>query len=134
MEKKQEVGMMIKAMRLSRGLTQAEVARMIHQSPSSITMYETGRREPDFETLEALADIFNVPLSTLIEPQDGKSAIVSTAPWNPDDMGWADHPDETVRIFARGIGRLSPEKRAQLLQVARVMFADDFDEEGNKKT
>ena len=64
---KEELGLRIKTMRLSRKMTQADLAKAISQSPSSITMYETGRREPDFETLEAMADVFNVPLSAFLQ-------------------------------------------------------------------
>lgn len=61
----------IKKLRLSRGLTQADVAKGIilprnkKISPSAIGMYEQGRRKPSFEVLEAFADFFNVDLNTL---------------------------------------------------------------------
>ena len=66
MGKREEIGQRIRTMRKSRGMTQEDLARYIEQSPSSITMYETGRREPDLETLEALADVFNVTLGSII--------------------------------------------------------------------
>ena len=66
MGKKEEIGIRIRTMRKSRRMTQEDLAKAIGQSPSSITMYETGRREPDIETLEAFADVFNVPLAFLI--------------------------------------------------------------------
>lgn len=79
---KEEIGARIKTMRLSREMTQAELAKAIGQSASSITMYETGRREPDFETMEALADVFNVPLTYLMfgsdKSTDGRRAASST--------------------------------------------------------
>lgn len=59
---KEDIGTRIRTMRMSRKMTQADLARAIDQSASSITMYETGRREPEFEVLEAMADVFNVPL------------------------------------------------------------------------
>ncbi len=46
-------------------LTQAELAEAIGVSKSTISMYECGNREPDFETLEALADYFNVDMNVL---------------------------------------------------------------------
>lgn len=66
MGKREEIGKRIRTMRKSRGMTQEDLARSIEQSPSSITMYETGRREPDLETLEALADVFNVTLGSIV--------------------------------------------------------------------
>ena len=52
------------------GLSQKELAEKIGRSRSTIGMYETGEREPDFETLEAFANIFNVNMDTLL----GKSS------------------------------------------------------------
>jgi len=132
MGKKEELGTIIRTMRLSRNLTQAKLAKLIGQSPSSITMYENGKREPDFETLEALADVFNVPLSALVPSSESRPVVLS-GEWNPEDMGWADREDNDIQIMARGMQKLTPENRALLLQVARKMFAKDFDEEGNKR-
>lgn len=130
MSKKEDLGLLIKTMRLSRNMTQGELAQKIGKTQSSITMYETGRREPDLETLEALADAFNVPMAALVP--DSKESVVSTNPWDPDRMGW-DETDDSIRIMARGYNRLSEENRLKLLNVARAMFQDDFDEEGNKR-
>lgn len=71
---KEDIGIKIRTMRLSRRMTQADLAKAIGQSPSSITMYETGRREPEFEILEAMADVFNVPLVAFVSDDSGLSA------------------------------------------------------------
>lgn len=71
---KEDIGIRIRTMRLSRQMTQEDLARSIGQSASSITMYETGRREPDFEILEAMADVFNVPLVSFISDDAGLDA------------------------------------------------------------
>ena len=55
-----------KALRQSSGYTQQEFADKIGISRSTIGMYETGAREPDFETLEAIADFFNVDIDYLL--------------------------------------------------------------------
>ncbi len=55
-----------KKLRLSLGYTQAELADALGISRSRIGMYETGAREPDFETLEILADFFNVDTDYLL--------------------------------------------------------------------
>ena len=125
MTKKKEIGRLIKTMRMSRGLTQAELAKRIHQSPSSITMYETGRREPDFETLEALADIFNVPLSALVDEtehadQSAQGTTIQIV-----------HPE--IRILAKGLDQLPEAERRKALAMARTIFdayAYLFDEKG----
>jgi len=111
------IGTRIRTLRLSHGMTQADLAKALNQSQSSITMYETGRREPDFETLEALADVFNVPLIYFVEGGGivtvGDSTVVHTdIPANND-----------VRLLVRGLNQLTPEQIAQAKNVFRAMFA-----------
>ena len=52
--------LVLKSLRKSSGLTQDELANKLDVSRSTIGMYESGAREPDYETLEAIADFFNV--------------------------------------------------------------------------
>ncbi len=61
----------IKSLRKERGLSQDQLAAMLGVSRSAVGMYETGKREPDFEICEAIADIFNVDMDYLI----GRSSI-----------------------------------------------------------
>lgn len=56
---------MLKYFRERKGLSQSQLAKYIGVSSSTISMYETGRREPDFEVEERIADFFNVDLNTL---------------------------------------------------------------------
>ena len=46
-------------------INQLELARAIGVSRSAIGMYESGKREPDFETMESIADYFNVSMDYL---------------------------------------------------------------------
>ncbi len=55
----------LKELRLEEHLTQAELASIIGIAKSTISMYENGNREPDFETLESFADYFNVDMNYL---------------------------------------------------------------------
>ena len=124
MDRKKLIGLRIKTMRRSRKMTQADLANAINQSQSSITMYETGRREPDFETLEALADIFNVPLSSIVadEASDNLySPIMETM-------------SSQARIISGGVDRMPPEKREQALKILQAAFVEysDFFKEENK--
>ncbi len=56
----------LKQLRKNSNMTQPELAQKLGVSRSAISMYELGSREPDFETLEAIADVFNVDMNTLI--------------------------------------------------------------------
>lgn len=67
---------MLKYYRQNMGLSQRELATRLKLSPSTISMYEVGNREPDFETEEKIADFFNVDLNTL----RGKDTEATPAP------------------------------------------------------
>ena len=56
----------IKELRVKQGYTQAELARLLKLSPSALAMYERGERKPDIETIDKLAQIFNVDLNVMV--------------------------------------------------------------------
>lgn len=56
---------MLKYFRMRENLSQSELAEKLGVSTSRISMYEAGKREPDFETEELIADFFNTDLNTL---------------------------------------------------------------------
>ena len=72
-------GSILKDLRTSRGITQGELATMLDVSRSTVGMYETGGREPDFETMEAIADIFNVDMDYLM----GRTQVERKHPITP---------------------------------------------------
>lgn len=71
------MGQRIKELRKSLGMTQFSLAEAIGVSKSAIGMYETDKREPDNETLECIADYFNVDIDYLY----GKSDIRNKYEW-----------------------------------------------------
>ena len=56
----------IKECRLEAKLTQDQVAEKLHMTRQNISSYETGRTEPDVETIQKIADIFDVPVERLL--------------------------------------------------------------------
>ena len=68
-----------KQLRLSSGLTQVEMAEKLGISRSTIGMYETGAREPDFDTLEKIADFFNVDIDYLLGRTEKTTILPETA-------------------------------------------------------
>lgn len=67
---------MLGYLRKREGISQQELADKLKISRSAIGMYESGSRTPDLETLEAMADLFNVNLDTLL----GKNSTNSVVP------------------------------------------------------
>ena len=60
----------LRQLRTAADLSQMEFAKQIKTSKSSINMYERGEREPSFETLERIADYFNVDMDYLLGKSD----------------------------------------------------------------
>ncbi len=60
---------MLKYLRNRENLSQAELAQKLGVGKSTISMYEVGKRQPDFETLELIADFFNVDMNFLLGKQ-----------------------------------------------------------------
>jgi transcriptional regulator with XRE-family HTH domain len=111
---KEDIGIRIRTMRLSRQMKQEDLARSIGQSASSITMYETGRREPDFETMEMLADVFNVPLHSMLSDDETAALVPKTL---------------EARIVSFGMDNLPKEEREKMGLAGHDKVAREFDRE-----
>lgn len=61
----------LRELRLQRGYSQIELGKRLGLSNSTISMYERGERNPDFETLDLIADYFNVDVSYLLGKELG---------------------------------------------------------------
>ncbi len=60
------IGDNLKALRNIRGLSQNDVAEALKATRQTISSYETGRTEPDLETLKGLAELYNVDLHDVL--------------------------------------------------------------------
>lgn len=69
----------IKALRELKKWSQEELARRLQVSRSTIGNYEQGIRKPNYEDLEAIADVFNCPISYLIA---GNQPVISQQAMN----------------------------------------------------
>lgn len=61
-----EFSKVFRSLRKQSGMTQSVLSGELGISRSAVGMYESGAREPDFETLERIADFFNVNMDYLI--------------------------------------------------------------------
>uniref|UniRef100_UPI003FEDFB95 helix-turn-helix transcriptional regulator n=1 Tax=Candidatus Fimenecus sp. TaxID=3022888 RepID=UPI003FEDFB95 len=69
----------LKCLRNKKHLSQAQLAKKIGVSSSTVAMWEIGEREPkNYKTLEIIADFFNVSLDYLID-RDVPQSRMATA-------------------------------------------------------
>lgn len=63
--KNNSVGCRIKQLRTDRGVTQKELAEILHKSESAVRMWELEKSEPDMETLKNIAAYFRIDMNYL---------------------------------------------------------------------
>jgi transcriptional regulator with XRE-family HTH domain len=68
----------LKKHRINKGLSQKQLAEVFKVSPSSITMYETGQREPNFTLLDQMATFFEISTDVLL----GRNQLGNENPLN----------------------------------------------------
>lgn len=56
----------LRILRTERGLQQAEIAEKLNINKVNYNRYELGNRDPDYATLEKLADFFDVSIDYLL--------------------------------------------------------------------
>lgn len=76
----------LKLLRYEARLTQQELANILGISKSSINMYERGDREPNLETLEAIADHFNVDMDFLLGKSDHRNKFAWLKEIDPQEI------------------------------------------------
>lgn len=80
------------------------------------TIVKWDKASPNSEKLTKVADYFHVSVDYLL----GREEYVSS-----DSNG---DPDENYTILSRNAKKLSPDKRKQLLDMAKIMFQEEFSE------
>src|SRR6478735_3808036 len=87
---KLKYGDRIALLREKRGLTQEELSIKIGISRASLSHYETSRREPDYETINKIANFFNVSIDYLL----GRTNLQQTV-LDEDVRGFVENLDLT---------------------------------------
>ncbi len=104
----------LKELRAEKKITQDALAKDMNVSKGAVAMWETGKRKPDMDMLKKIAAYFGTTVDDLIGADYKQDEIESL-------------PEELV-ILNRNAKKMSPENRKKLLEMAKVMFKEDFDE------
>lgn len=108
----------LKNLREERGFSQRELAENLSISNSAIGMYESGKREPNYETLEKIADFFNVDMNYLL----GKTIIKNSYPNNLRNQNlYGDHL-ANLEYFAKNPDLLETYKHIVENDNLRLLF------------
>lgn len=105
-----EFAKVFRTLRLRDNLTQEQLAKLLEISKSAISMYENGNREPDLETLERIADCFEVDIDCLL----GRSTKTSRPVHNIDT--YIPTYDDIQSLIARNGKKLSLKQKQDLIK------------------
>lgn len=94
----------LKTLRQSRKVTQSKLAEALGYGCTSIANYESGRNEPDIDTLLKIANFFDVPVCSLLEK---KSKIYKA--------------DEELEFVIQKFSQLDREKKDYLLFTLSIL-------------
>ena len=67
----------LKNLRKAKGMSQQELASQINVSQETLSGYERGSREPDYATLQKLANFFNVTVDYLLNAKENDLIIMT---------------------------------------------------------
>lgn len=109
----------IKELRNKKGIYQQDLADSLSVSKSTVAMWETNKREPDLTMLRKIAIFFDVSIDNLLGFSEEK--VKETI--NNDIK-----TDESLIILNRNAKKLTPENRKKLLDMAKIMFKEEFDD------
>ncbi|MFJ7407079.1 MULTISPECIES: helix-turn-helix domain-containing protein [unclassified Lysinibacillus] len=73
------LGVRLKYLRKSDNKTQQDIADILGITRPAYTAYEQGKRNPDYEILEKIADYYNVSIDYLLGRTDNKGALHTQA-------------------------------------------------------
>lgn len=108
------IGERLRYLRMANRLTQREVADILKIHRTTYAYYETGRSNPDLETLNVLSRIFGVSIDFLVNgTHDSKMGRVMD---NPSKYEAADYPEY--------LSALSPDEK-RLVMIYRILSDKD---------
>lgn len=83
----------LKELRIEKNMTQVQLAETLGVSKGTIAMWEIGKREPNFETLDRLSDIFDKRIDYILgysndasSPQLTEGDIDQLGRWEVEDQ------------------------------------------------
>lgn len=102
----------IKQLRIAKKLTQEELGKIINVTKVSVSGYENGNRTPDTDTLQKMADYFDVSTDFLLGREEKKSPI----PKNQEEFEALINDPEADQFYKEF--KESPEERRKALLAA----------------
>ncbi len=109
----------IKSLREEAGIAQKELAKHFNVAQNTVSSWETGKRDPDTETVIRIANFFDVTIDYVLGNSDIKKAP------SFEDAGLS--PDEAALLF--DFRKLTEDQKAFVLQAVKAEAIRKADEQ-----
>lgn len=110
-----------KALRQSRGLTQAQMADKLGISISAVSMYEQGRRKPDNDMLRKICEKFRVSTDSLLGINVKGNSEGKSVDEFIDEVTYTLMSQKGLMFNGRPITRKDKEKIAEAIKFATAV-------------
>lgn len=101
----------IRNLRKQKGMNQHELGREMDVSAVSVSKWERGQTQPDIETLQKMADLFDTSIDEICGHHTKQ-----------------DEGSDNMSVMHRAFRQLTPEEQEKYLAIGRVLFANAFDD------
>lgn len=108
----------LKKLRNRLNLTQEQVSKDLNMNRATYAHYETGRREPDIETLILLSKYYNVTIDYLLETNINNSFMKTVSEY--------DEQYSVSNNLSKEIHNLSPESQKELKKLIELYKLKDM--------
>lgn len=113
------IGKRIKALRNERNLLQKDLAEKLNLSQQTISLYESEKRQPDYQILQSIADFFNVSVDYLLGRTDNTKDLSS--PIRESELKYS-----VQNEIIDEIQKLSPESQEDLKKLIELYKMRDM--------
>lgn len=123
----------LKQVRIEHNVSQKELAHVLGIGASSLSQYETGKREPDFQTLSKMADYFGVSVDYLLGREE-RMPLSSGEKKTLASQNESEHKqaDELETRFINAVQRLPLTQKVALLELVEAAGASPCNGRGRK--
>lgn len=109
----------LKKLRKNKKITQTEIANFLNISYQAYAHYETGRRNPDPNTLQKLADFFDVSVDFLLGRDEKKSSYFENT-LSKNNTSLTDEEKKLIDYYRQ----LNENKKALVMEIAKLSIKD----------
>ncbi|MCL5058769.1 MAG: helix-turn-helix transcriptional regulator [Actinobacteria bacterium] len=117
----------LKDLRKKKNISQEELGNSINLSKSTISLYESGKRQPDYGTLKEIAVFFDCSIDYLLgktEIQDPPETIIDNALQDDPELMefWLEMKKrEDLQLLFKQVKPMTPEGVKKVIRVIKAM-------------